>query len=64
MPVEIHFRWRPQTADPGDEMVLEAAINGRAQALVTHNTRHFAPAVERFQIELLKPAEALKRTMQ
>ena len=64
VPVEIHFRWRPQTADPGDEMVLEAAINGRAQALVTHNVRHFALAAERFQIELLKPAEALKRTMQ
>lgn len=34
-PVSIHFRWRPQTSDPGDEMVLEAALNGRAQALVT-----------------------------
>ena len=31
-PVEIHFRWRPQTGDAGDEMVLEAALNGRADA--------------------------------
>jgi putative PIN family toxin of toxin-antitoxin system len=34
-PVEVHFQWRPQSRDPNDEMVLEAAINGRADALVT-----------------------------
>jgi len=27
-PVETHFLWRPQLRDPGDEMVLEAAVNG------------------------------------
>lgn len=32
-PVQTHFLWRPQLRDPGDEMVLEAAINGRADAL-------------------------------
>src|SRR5258705_13671458 len=26
-PVDLHFMWRPQVRDPGDEMVLEAAIN-------------------------------------
>jgi predicted nucleic acid-binding protein len=31
-PVEVHFQWRPQSRDPNDEMVLEAAINGRADA--------------------------------
>lgn len=36
-PVEVHFQWRPQVRDPSDEMVLEAAINGRADALVTYN---------------------------
>src|SRR5216684_5027011 len=43
-PVELHFRWRPQVRDPNDEMVLEAAINGRADALVTYNIRDFAEA--------------------
>ncbi len=33
IPVEIHFQWRPQLADPGDELVLEAAVNGRADFL-------------------------------
>ena len=40
-PVETHLSWRPQLPDPDDEMVLEAAINGRADALVTCNTAHF-----------------------
>ena len=32
-PVETRFLWRPQLHDPADEMVLEAAINGAADAL-------------------------------
>lgn len=43
-PVEIRFAWRPQLADPGDEMVLDVAVNGRADALVTHNMADFAQA--------------------
>jgi putative PIN family toxin of toxin-antitoxin system len=47
-PVEISFLWRPQLRDPGDEMVLEAAVNGRADWLLTFNTRHLATAAQRF----------------
>src|SRR5271169_6806048 len=54
-PVEVHFQWRPQSRDPNDEMVLEAAINGRADALVTYNVRDFAAAGERFRISVLRP---------
>lgn len=43
-PVEIRFLWRPQTRDPNDEMVLEAAVNGRADRLVTFNVKDFAVA--------------------
>jgi predicted nucleic acid-binding protein len=39
-PAAFHFRWRPQLTDPGDEMVLETAVNGSAGRLVTFNTRH------------------------
>ena len=41
-PVEVHFQWRPQTPDPNDEVVLETAINGRANAIVKHNAADFA----------------------
>ncbi len=59
--VTVDFQWRPLLRDPADEMVLEAAINGRADALVTFNRRHFEPGVAQFDIDLLNPAEALGR---
>lgn len=60
-PVEVHFLWRPQARDPNDEMVLEAAINGHADALVTYNVRDFAAAGGRFGILVLGPVELLKK---
>jgi len=60
-PVESHFIWRPQLRDPGDELVLEAAVNGRADAIVTFNLRDFGLVPQRFGIDLLAPAEALRR---
>jgi len=60
-PVEVHFQWRPQARDPNDEMVLEAAINGRADALVTYNIADFARAAERFRVPVLHPAKLLKK---
>lgn len=60
-PVDLNFLWRPQLRDPGDEMVLETAVNASAEAIVTHNIRDFADAPWRFGISLLTPAEALQR---
>ena len=60
-PVELHFRWRPQVRDPGDEMVLEAAINGDADALVTYNVSDFAVAADRFGVLVLRPVDVLKK---
>ena len=60
-PVELHFRWRPQLHDTKDEMVLEAAINGDADALVTYNTADFSVAAKRFRIAVLKPGDFLKK---
>jgi len=62
-PVEVWFLWRPQLRDPGDELVLEAAVNGRAEAIATFNRRDFLPAATRFGIEVLLPAEAIRRVM-
>lgn len=59
-PVETYFRWRPQLRDPGDEMVLETAVNGRAQAIVAFNARDYGEAPKRFGIEVLTPGEALR----
>ena len=60
-PVETHLLWRPQLRDANDEMVLEAAINGQASAIVTYNVADFAEAGERFAISILRPAALLKK---
>ena len=59
-PIHLAFRLRPQLRDPNDEMVLEAAIHGRADALVTYNLADFAAAGDRFKIPVLRPADLLK----
>jgi predicted nucleic acid-binding protein len=60
-PVDVHFMWRPQLADPADELVLETAVNGRASTIVTHNLRHFLPAARDFEIEVITPSAMLER---
>jgi putative PIN family toxin of toxin-antitoxin system len=60
-PVKTHFLWRRQLRDPGDEMVLETAVNGRADVLVTFNVRDFGTVPARFGIELMIPREVLGR---
>lgn len=60
-PIDVRFTWRPQLADADDEMVLEAAVNGRADALVTHNIADFATAAPKFGLVLLRPGELLER---
>jgi len=60
-PVRLAFLWRPATRDQDDDMVLEAAVNGQADAIVTFNIRDFAQAAARFGIEILSPGEAWQR---
>ena len=60
-PVKIHYLWRPQLRDPSDEMVLETAVNGRANLLITFNVRDYGTAPTRFGIEVMTPREAVER---
>jgi len=58
-PVPIHFLWRPQLHDPADELVLEAAVNAGADALLSFNLRHFKRGAERFDLRLSQPGPFL-----
>ena len=62
-PVVNWYLWRPQLRDPTDEMVLETAIIGVADALVAFNQRDFGDAPEKFGIAVLAPREALRRLL-
>ncbi len=57
----VRFRVRPSLPDPGDELVVEAAVACGAAWIVTHNVRHLAAGAARFGIEVLTPGEALRR---
>jgi putative PIN family toxin of toxin-antitoxin system len=58
--VHLHYLWRPQLRDPADEMVLETALNGRADVLVTMNIRDFAVA-GRFRLKVATPGAFLRQ---
>jgi len=60
-PIDISFLWRPQLKDPADEMVLEAAVNGRCSHIVTcfgdfgQGRGGWLRAVSLFQSHLCRP---------
>lgn len=58
-PVRLRFLWRPRLKDVADEMVLETAVNGGADYLVTFNEKHLGAAAREFGIMPLRPKEAL-----
>jgi putative PIN family toxin of toxin-antitoxin system len=60
-PVETHYLWRPLLRDVDDEFVLEAAVNGQADAIVTFNRRDFRIVPATFGIDVLLPGEALRK---
>ena len=53
-------KWRPQLPDADDEIVLDAALNGKARAIVTFNRSDFAAAARRFGIEVISPIDLLR----
>jgi putative PIN family toxin of toxin-antitoxin system len=59
-PVEVHFLWRPQLRDPADELVLEAAVNASADALLTFNQKHFATVSQKFHLQVVQPGPFLR----
>jgi putative PIN family toxin of toxin-antitoxin system len=58
---KIFYLWRPILRDPKDDMVLELAVAGRCDAIVTYNQRDFAGA-EQFGFEVMTPRALLERT--
>jgi putative PIN family toxin of toxin-antitoxin system len=59
--VRLAFHWRPMLRDPDDDMVLETAVNGGADAIVTFNVKDFVDAAGKFGIEIWRPGEAIRK---
>ena len=58
-PVLVRIKHRPLSQDGNDDMVLDVAINGQADAVVTNNIKDFREAAERFGIQVLTPRDFL-----
>ena len=54
-PVALDYRWRPTGAHADDELVVETAINGGADRLVTFNVKDMRTAAEGFGFSLERP---------
>ena len=63
-PVAFDYRWRPTGADNDDEMVIETAINGHADALATFNLRDMRDAGARFGFRAERPGPLVRRLRQ
>jgi predicted nucleic acid-binding protein len=59
-PVRIFYQWRPQMNDVDDEMVLETALNGRADLIATHNVTDFVSAASKFDLRVVHPAALVR----
>jgi putative PIN family toxin of toxin-antitoxin system len=60
-PVEISYLWRPHLTDPGDELVLETAVNGGADMIASFDLRHLARASARFGIAVERPGAIVRQ---
>ncbi len=59
--VEIYFSWRPNLSDEGDNHLIELAVAGGAEALVTRNIADFGRAELKFpNLTILTPEQFLE----
>jgi len=61
IPVWSDFRWRPTGGHADDELVIETAISGQADAVATFNVKHIAPARLAFGFRAERPGPLLRR---
>ena len=56
--VVVHYSWRPVSLDPGDEHVIDCAMNAGA-TVITSNVRDFETARESLGLRFVTPVEAV-----
>ena len=56
---EIFYLWRPFLKDPGDDFVLELAVESQSDFIITYNLKDFK-GIEKFGLKAVTPREFLK----
>nr|VFK09776.1 MAG: PIN domain [Candidatus Kentron sp. LPFa]VFK25984.1 MAG: PIN domain [Candidatus Kentron sp. LPFa] len=62
--VPIHYLWRPNSKDEGDNFLIELALAGNASIIVTNNVRDFRSMELHFSgLRVLTPEQVLRMTV-
>jgi len=59
IPVRLAYLWRPKLKDANDDMVLETAANGDADAIVTFHLADFRGIKSLLRCDVTAPRQAL-----
>jgi putative PIN family toxin of toxin-antitoxin system len=55
----VFFLWRPFLKDPKDDMILELAVSGQCEVIITYNKKDFV-GIEQFGLQAMTPKEFLE----
>jgi len=59
--VSVYYGWRPNLPDEGDNHLIELALAGGAQCIITHNLKDLRDGELRFEnLRVLSPAKFLE----
>ena len=59
--VSIYYLWRPNLKDEGDNFLIETAIAGNSNMIVTHNIKDLSGAELQFEhLKILKPEQLIE----
>jgi predicted nucleic acid-binding protein len=56
---EVFFLWRPFLKDLKDDMILELAVSGQCEVIITYNKKDFV-GVDQFGLQVMTPKEFLE----
>ena len=61
--VTVYYSWRPVSPDPGDDLVIDCAMNAGA-SVVTSNLTDFRSAQTSLGLQILTPVEAILQLLE
>lgn len=63
--VRVYYLWRPNLPDEADNHLIELAVAGGAECILTHNVRHVAKSELRFpHLKVRTPIQFLRAEVQ